>query len=240
MQNKCDDSWQLWSAAKALRLRLTAASYEAAIEAASTGGRWARVLQLHAEMLAPPPTLTQMQMGGGGGGSIPESLSVASAGPVTIGTLASTTGTGAGTSTTGTSTTGTSTSTAGVSGVGIGAVSARGYAERPATLAAVLRACAGLKRAETALEAVALAPSRGVPLVKDRCVCVCVCVMGWMGRMGRVIGQLASPWFINDLTLTLPLKLKSNAYIFTCAHSHILTHSLAFKCFCTHGLFTYS
>lgn len=31
-----------------------------------------------------------------------------------------------------------------------------------------LRACAGLKRAETALEAVALAPSRGVPLVKDR------------------------------------------------------------------------
>ena len=43
-----------------------------------------------------------------------------------------------------------------------------GLASGPGRPGCSLRACAGLKRAETALEVVALAPSRGVPMVKDR------------------------------------------------------------------------
>lgn len=53
-QRAFEDSWRVWGAAKALGFRLTAASYEAAIEAASGASKWQRVLALHKEMLEPP------------------------------------------------------------------------------------------------------------------------------------------------------------------------------------------
>jgi hypothetical protein len=54
VQKKYEDSWKLWGAAKSLGFRMTATSYEAAIEAAAGAGRWNRVLSLHAEMLTTP------------------------------------------------------------------------------------------------------------------------------------------------------------------------------------------
>ncbi len=88
-------------------------------------------------MLAPPPPLALMGSSGAlAATAIPESLSVASAGAISIGSATGATGATGASGANGTTSTTTGTA---VTGVGIGPVSGRGYSERPETLAAVLR-----------------------------------------------------------------------------------------------------